>query len=496
MNRVVSKSRSVPVATILLGLIVSLATAQSQSQPSKGFVLKGKAPINKEALKVKLPKAYETRLGNGLQVLIIEQHKLPTFTMQMVVCSGGMSDPQGAHGAAQFTAALLQEGTKTRSSREIAEQIDALGARLSANALLSSSDSRITSSGLVDSIDRIMELFGDVILNPIFPDTEVNKLKARSLAQLQEQRAQSSFLANEMFAKIMYRSHPASREALTVQEIERMNSEIVKSFHAVNYKPNNAIFAIIGDVKPPEIVAKLEKTFGSWQQAEIPKASIPHISQPGAAKIYVIDRASSLQTNLLLGSLTIERRDPDYYALEVMNQILGGGTTARLYLNLREDKGYTYSVTSKLSAEGYPGTFRANADVRTDVTKGSMDELLNEFKRIRDEKVPREEIEGAKRTLVGYFARQFEFPQLLISNIINQKLYGLPADYWEHYAQKIASITQDEVQRVAQKYLDLDHLQVIAVGDASKIADMLKQYGPVEVYDTEGKRVKSAGAGN
>jgi zinc protease len=496
MTPVVLKSRRVLLAAIIIAMVGGIAIAQSKNPPSRGLVLKGRAPINKESLKVTLPRAYETKLGNGLQVIVIEQHKLPTFAMQMVVRSGGMSDPQDAHGAAQFTASLLQEGTKTRTSKEIAEQIDAEGAQLFVTAPLYSNDSRITASGLMDSLDQIMELFADMILNPSFPDIELNKLKTRSLAQLQQQRSQPSFLAAEMFAKVIYGSHPGSREALTAEEIQRMTSEAVRRFHAVNYKPNNAIFAIVGDVKPAEIVAKLEKVFGSWHRGDVPNPIIPKVSQPGPAKIYVIDRASSEQTNLLLGNLIIERRDPDYYALDVMNQIVGGGMSARLSLNLRQDKGFTYSVSSRLVAEGYPGTFRTNTDVRTDVTKGSMQELLYEFKRIRDEKVPQDEFERAKRTIIGRFALQLEYPQLLMTNIINQKLYDLPADYWENYSQKIAAITQDDVQRVAQKYLDLDHLQVIAVGDASKIAEVMKQYGTVEIYDTEGKRVKSAGAGN
>jgi predicted Zn-dependent peptidase len=294
-----------------------------------------------------------------------------------------------------------------------------------------------------------------------------------------------------MFAKVMYGSHPASRESLAIEEIQGMSPEVVKKFHAINYKPNNAIFAIVGDVEPAELVAKLEKVFGSWQGGDVPQATIPKVSQTGPAKIHVVNRASSVQTNLLLGNLTIERKDPDYYALDVMNGIVGGGASGRLFLNLREDKGYTYGAYSGFSAERYVGTFRANAEVRTEVTKGSMDELLYEFKRIRDEKVPQEELERAKRTIIGFFAVQLEYPQELLNYIITQKLYDLPADYWDNYAQRIAAITPEDVQRVARKYIDLDHLQVVAVGDASKIADVLKQYGMVEIYDTEGKPVKS-----
>jgi predicted Zn-dependent peptidase len=340
-----------------------------------------------------------------------------------------------------------------------------------------------------------MELFADVILNPSFPADELNKLKSRSLAQLRLQRSNPAFLANEMFLKVMYGSHPASRASLTAEEIGRLTPQTLQTFHSANYKPNNAIFTIVGDVKPAEIVAKLEKAFSVWARGDVQQTSIPKASEIGPAKIYLVNRVPSVQTNLILCNLTIERTDPDYYALEVMNQVVGAGASSRLFLNLREDKGYTYGAYSGVTALKYRGTFRATTEVRTEVTKGSMDELMYELKRIRDEKVPAEEFDRAKRTIIGSFALQLESPQSLLGNIVTAKLYGLPADYWDTYTQKIGAITQDEVQRAAKKYLDFGRLQIIAVGDASKIAEVLKQYGTVEIFDTEGKPVKSTGGG-
>jgi len=494
MKRMISKSNRAIATAIVMVLVSMLAAAQApQAQKSStGLVIKGKAPINKEVLKVKLPKAYETKLSNGLQVIVLEQHKLPTFNMQMIVLSGGLTEASDQHGVAQFTASLLREGTKTRSSKQLAEQVDSLGASLGANSGLSAQDSRVSASGLTDNLDQIMELFADVILNPSFPADEFNKLKTRSLAQLRQQRSNPNFLANEMFQRVMYGAHPAARTSLTVDEIQHMTPDVLRKYHSMNYKPNNAVFAIVGDVKPAEIVAKLEKVFGAWQKGDVPQSAMPKVNETGPAKIYLINRPSSVQTNFLLGNLTIERTDPDYYALDVMNQVVGGNASARLFLNLREDKGYTYGAYSRVSAGRYRGTFRANTEVRTEVTKGSMDELMYEIKRIRDEKIPPEEFDRAKRTIIGSFALQLESPQGLLANIITQKLDGLTADYWDTYTTKIAAITADEVQRVAKKYLDLGHLQVVAVGDAGKIAEILKQYGTVEIYDTEGKPAKAA----
>jgi predicted Zn-dependent peptidase len=493
----ISKSNRIltaAIVTAMLGILVVAQTPQPQKS-SKGLVIKGKAPVSKEVLTVTLPKAYETKLSNGLQVIVLEQHKLPTFTMQMVVLSGGFSDPPDQRGAAQYTASLLREGTKSRNSRQIAEQADSLGATLSAGSALSSLTSNISASGLTENLDQIMELFADVILNPNFPADELGKLKTRAIAQLRSQRAQPGFLANEMFARVVYGSHPASKVSLTPEEIRDLRPETLQKYHATNYRPNNAILAIVGDVRPAEIVARLEKTFGSWQRGEVAAAIIPKANETGPAKIHLINRVPSVQTNLILGNLSVERADPDYFALDVMNQVLGGGASARLFLNLREDKGYTYGAYSGVSAFKYRGTFRANTEVRTEVTKGSMDELMHELKRIRDEKVEQEELDRARRTIVGSFALQLESPNALLNNIITQKLYGLPANYWDTYPQKINAITQDDVQRVARKYLDLSRLQIVAVGDASKITDVLKQYGTLDVYDTEGRPMKAAGEG-
>jgi zinc protease len=505
MKRMFAITNRALTTALTLALAASVVLAQ-QPQTLKGVVIKGKTPVNKEVLKVAMPKAYETELGAGLRVIALENHKLPTFTMQMVILSGGLSDPADQPGAAQYTATMLREGTKTRSSRQIAEAVESLGATLSANSGLSSPISVITAGGLTENFDQIMELFADVILNPSFPADDLNKLKTRAAAQLRAQRSQPAFLANEMFYKTMYGAHPAGRIALTPAQIQSLTPETLKQFHAAHYKPNNAIFTIVGDVNPTEIVAKLEKTFGSqqggsqhgsqhgWTRGDVPRPDLPRVNEPGQSKIYLVNRPGSEQTNLILGNLAIERNDTDYYALDVMNQVLGGGASARLFLNLREDKGYTYGAYSGFTAAKYRGVFRANTEVQTKVTKGSMDELIYEFKRIRDEKTPDDEFDRAKRTIVGGFALQLESPQSLLANIITQKIYNLPADYWDTYPQKIAAVTADDVQRVARKYIDLAKLQIVAVGDAKQIADVMKQFGGVELYDTEGKPLQSPSA--
>jgi predicted Zn-dependent peptidase len=492
--------------TLLVTLVSATALAQGggglqpqtggpASQGVKGAVVKGRAPVSKELLKVKLPKAEETTLPNGLRVILLRSTKIPTFTMQLVILSGGLSDPADYHGLASFTATLLREGTPTRKSKDIAEQTDTLGTTLAANAGLSSLTSTVTAAGLVETLDQTFDIFADVVRNPTFPKDEVDKYKARTLAQQPFLRSNPQFLVQEQFSRAIYGDHPAALVVPPVASIKQLSTADLVRFHATYYRPNNAILAVVGEVTMKELLPKIKRAFGDWKKADVPATNIPAVPKPANARIFLIDRPGSVQTVLQLGSLSIERTDPDYFAVLMANRILGGGPAARLFLNLREDKGYTYGAYSNFGSSKYRGIWASSSEVRTDVTDGAMHEFMYELKRLRDEKVPQDELESAKRSIIGGFALSLEQPQALLQNIITQKLYNLPADYWDTYPQQISAITAADVQRAAQTYIDLEHLQIVAVGDASKTRDAMAKYGSVQVYDTDGKPVATAGGG-
>jgi predicted Zn-dependent peptidase len=255
------------------------------------------------------------------------------------------------------------------------------------------------------------------------------------------------------------------------------------------YTPQNTILGITGDVRAAELVAKLEKSLAAWKKTDLKEVLPPNPKPAAAKKVFLVDRPGSVQTTVALGNIAIDRRDPDYIALNVANHILGGGPAARLFLNLREEKGYTYGVYSNFTALKYPGPWRAGGDVRTEVTEGAMTEFLREFRRIRDEQVPAAELDEAKRAIVAGFALSLEQPSELLGYAIVQKIYGFPPDYWDTYPAKVSAVTAADIQRVSRKYLNPDNLQVVAVGDLSKIRPVMEKHGPVEVYDTEGKRV-------
>jgi zinc protease len=497
MKKTANTKMKLLAAVIAIASFAPAAYAQGplaqQTGTTKGAVIKGKAPVNKNILRVKLPKAQEATLKNGLHVIVLESnHRLPTFSMEMVVMSGGLSDPAGMHGLAGATAALLREGTAKHTSKELGEQLDTIGATLGANSGLSGFTSSVTAAGLVENFDQVLDLFAEVVRTPKFPADEVERYKSRTISGQQLIRGQAAFLAQERLNQAIYGTHPASLVIPPADGIKKITAADLAHFHDENYVPNNAMLTIAGDVTLKEILPKLERAFGDWKGAAPAKTTIPAAPAQGAARIFLINRPGSVQTVFQIGTLGIERTDPDYAAMAVMNRILGGGGSSRLFLNIREDKSYAYSVGSGFSSSKYRGTFVANAPVRTEATEGALREFMNEFNRIRNEKVSPAELDNAKRSIVGGFALSLENPAARLQNIITQKLYDLPANYWDTYPQKIESITAEDVQRVAQKYIDLNHLQVVAVGDASKTREVLAKFGTVEEFDGDGKPVKTA----
>jgi zinc protease len=457
-----------------------------------------RAPVNKEPLKVQLPKPVEARLPNGLSVLVIEQHKLPTVAFSLWIKAGALADPKNLPGLASFTADMLREGTTHRTSAQLAAEIDGLGASLSGSAAFGGSYSEVEASGLAPDADKLLELMSDVVLHPTFPQDELDKYKQRALAQLEQERSSPAFLAHQKFAQVIYRDFPAAVVSPTAESIKTVTPNDLRSFHDAYYVPGNAILGVVGDVKPDQALALIRQHFGEWKGAEVRPPALPPLPDPAPAAVYLVDRPNSTQSDLVVGSLALKRTDPDYIPLFVVNRVLGGGPSARLFLNLREVHGYTYGAYSSLSADVYRGTLRASAPVHNAVTDDALHELMAELKRIRDERVSEDELGEAERSIVASFALSLERPAQLLDRAMLVKYYGLPQDYWDRFPAAVARVTPEEVQQVARQYIDLDHLQIVCVGDARQpgnaqgqsIKDVLKKYGDLKVFDTNGKRLE------
>jgi zinc protease len=449
---------------------------------------KMRAPVSKDVLRVKLPKAQEFTLDNGLTVLVLEDRRFPVVNVSLSVAGAGpIYEPRDRPGLANITAQMLREGTKTRTSRQIAEEIERLGANVFATSGFGSSAASVSASGLSDNFDEWFALFADVLMNPTFPADELNKLKTRLKTSLRLQRTQPNFLAQERFRRAVYGDHPAAVYSTTPEVLDALTPEMLARWHVERYAPQNAILGIAGDVNAQAVIAKLRQALAPWKKTDA-KEVLPSPPAPASSKkIFLIDRPGSVQSTITMGNIAIDRRSPDYVPVVVMDAIVGGGASARLFLNLREDKGYTYGVYSGFTAVKYPGPWSAGGDVRTEVTEGAMNELVYELKRIRDEKVAADELEEKKRSIVAGFALSLESPASLLSYEITRKIYGLPADYWDTYPARVMAVTADDVQRVARRYVNPETHQVVVVGDAGKIRSILEKFGPVEVYNTEGR---------
>jgi zinc protease len=482
------------IALLLLGLTLPGSTTpplkaqESIETPASKVERKNRAPLSREVLRVKLPKPVEAKLENGLTVLILEDHRTPAVFVQLNIGgAGALFEPPGMIGLANATAQMLREGTRSRTSVQIAEEIDRLGATLGADGSFGSSRVVLSASGLSDNFDSWFAVAVDVLLNPSFPQEEVVKLKQRQRAQLRQQRSASNFLLNERFNRVVYRDHPAAIVSPTTESLDALTPEALTQWHRERYAPQNALLAIAGDVRAQELIPRLEKWFAGWQRSNVKQAWPSNPVAATSRKAYLVHRPNSVQTTLALGNIAIDRRSPDYIPMVVMNHILGGGSSGRLFLNLREEKGYTYGVYSSFSALRYPGPWRAGGNMRTEVTAPAIEEFFKEISRIREEIVPAAELEDSKRAIAARFALSLEQPTTILGLAVSRVQFRLPEDYWDTYPDKIMAVTAQDVQRVARKYLDPETLQLVAVGDRARIQSVLESYGPVEVYDSSGK---------
>jgi predicted Zn-dependent peptidase len=480
---------------IPLALAAGVVLAQQSPESDKSVSLskverKNKAPVSKDLIKVKLPRPVEAKLDNGLSVMIIENHKLPYVSMQLVIDgAGAISEPADQPGLASATASLMTQGTKTRSSLEIAEQTDRFGATLHVSSIFGGNTAVITASGLSETMDKWFPLMVDVLLHPSFPEKELKNYQQRALVNLKQQRSSPNFLASERFNRAVYGKFPASVVSATPEFLQSTTPAALSAWHDQRYVPQNAILGIAGDVNAAAVIAMLKTSLADWKRTSLEAKLPPSATAVAKKQVYLVNRPAAVQTNILIGNIAMDRRNPDYVPLQVANQILGGGPASRLFVKLREEKGYTYHVASSFHAFLFAGPWTADADVRTDVTDGSMAEFFQQFDRLRTEKAPASELDDAKRTIVATFALSLESPDQLLQKAFEIKRYGLPADYWDTYPEKIAAVTADEVVRVAKKYFNPDNAQIVVVGDASKIKSVMEKYGPVTMYDTEGKEM-------
>jgi zinc protease len=454
------------------------------------MVLKSKAPVSNDLLKVKLPRPQEADLASGLHLIVLEDRRLPQITFQVIIPgAGGYFDPAGKIGLASYTAQLMREGTKTRTSPQISESLETMSATLNVGSGLSGIAASVSGSSLTENFDKLMDLTADVLLNPTFAPAEWERLKTRSKAGLVQNRSNPNFLAAETFNRVVFGPHPGGRVSPTAANLDAITPEDLVAFHKARYVPDHAAIAFAGDISLAEARKLVETKLAGWGKAGVKKEGVTEPPAIGPSKVFLVARPGSVQTTLSVGTQSMIRTDPDYTALTVANRVLGG-TMGRLFRHLREEKGYTYGVGSNFSATQYRGAWSASTSVRTEVTEPALTDLLAEIALLRDTPIPAGEFADVKRAIVGSFALALENPQQVLGYYIDNWVYGLPADYWDTYPARVMAITPAQAQAAAQKYWAPGRLQIVAVGDATKITDILKKKGELELYDADGNKMQ------
>ncbi len=488
-------SRTKHHATIALALAITAAAVHAQGAPaappsSKAVVLKGKAPVNEKVLDVKLPRPKEGDLANGIHLIVLEDHRAPQVSFQLLIPgAGGYFDAASSVGLASATAAMMREGTVSRSTTQISEQLESTSSNVAVGTGMTSLDATVSGSALTENLDKLFDLTADILLHPTFPEDELAKYKTRTKAGLNQNRSFPGFLVQELFQKVMYGDDPAARLLMTPDQLEKVNRAAMVEFYKAKYVPDHAAIAFAGDISYDRAKQLVESRLGGWKKSGSAAVAAKDPPAIGPAKVWLVDRPNSVQTNFIVGTQAIERTNPDFNVLEVMNSVVGGGPTGRLFVHLREEKGYTYGAYSGMNAGRYRGTWSAQTDVRSDVTEPALTDLLGELVAIRDTTIPAKELQDRKRSLVAGFALSLESPQQVLNYYVTSWIYKLPADYWDKYPQRVMSVTAAQVQSAARKYLDPARMQIIAVGDGKKVEAILRKFGKLELYDTEGKKV-------
>lgn len=406
-------------------------------------------------------------LPNGIVLLHAEKKALPIVTVSVVVKAGSIYEPPSKAGLANLTADLLNEGTFTRTSQEISEAIEFVGGSLSTSGGEDFATAAL--SVLRKDLDLGFDLLSDILLRPSFKEEEISRRKQVIKSSIIRQKEDPETVASKAFLKEVFGDHPYGRPVEGTEEsVEAITREDISSFHASLYRPNNTIIAVSGDVRRDELLGLLEKYFGKWEKGEPPSALLPEVSLKAKPETVKIDKKIT-QSNIILGHIGVSRLNPDYYAVSVMNFILGGGGfSSRLMDNIRDNLGLSYDVHSRFSPSRYGGSFQVGLQTKNESANTAIAEILKEMERIRTEPVTDKELSDAKSYLTGSFPLRIDSNSKIAGFLTAVEFYELGMDYAENYKGYINAVTKEEVLRVARKYLHPEAYLLVVVGDMEK----------------------------
>ncbi len=442
-------------------------------------------PALSPARPVVWPARTHATLANGLEVVLAESHTIPKFNGQLFFRSGNAAAP--VMGLADITASVLRTGTITRTSRQIEDGLRRMGADLSSGA--GADTSAISFAGLVDFSSDLLELVSELAQKASFPADEFERERRQMLEGLRIERTTPGFLAGEQFRKVLFGSHPYGTVSPTEAQVENYQLQQLKDFYAQNYRPGNALLVVVGDFSPKEMLAQIEKAFGSWPAGKSGEAPDPPLPDLHGRGVYLVDLPAAVQAQVLVGNRAITRNHPDWLRLTLANSIYGGAFNSRLVMNIREDKGYTYSPGSGARPMRKHGYFSIHAAVRNEVTAATLTEIFYEIDRMRATPVPEDELADARNYMTGLFSLGLATQGGLAGQLATTTLERLPEDYLETYREHIQALTAGDVLDAANKYFDSANAQIVIVGDRAQLEAQAAQFGKVEVLDAQGNSI-------
>nr|MBI1228614.1 insulinase family protein [Cytophagales bacterium] len=445
-------------------------------QPVLAQVDRSTYPEPGPAPEIELGDAASFTLENGLKVFVVENRKLPRVAFSLIFDRDPILEKDKA-GMLNIFGEMIMGGTENRSKDMLDEEIDFIGASLSA------SSTSLFASSLKKNQDKILELMTDVLYNPTFPQEELEKLKKQAITGLAASKDDPNAISGRLTAALNYgKDHPYG-ETQTEATIQAITVADIKNYYDTYFKPNIGYLAIVGDITEEEAESLVKKHFQSWEKEEVPVHSYPIPGGPDQNKVALVDRPASVQTVVnITYPLVMNTNHPDFMTTRLLNYILGGGASSRLFMNLREDKGYTYGAYSSIGSDKLVTSFSARASVNQAATDSAVHEFLVEIEKMVKEGVTEQELVAAKANLSGSFGRSLESPSTIASFAINTQRYGLPEDFYATYLQRLNAVTVEQVNAAAKKYLKPENVYITAVGNAKEIEEKLKRFGEVSKY--------------
>ena len=438
---------------------------------------------------LRVPTWTKTQLANGATLIVSERHNLPLVSFAITFVGGANQfEPAGKRGVAAMTVSMMSEGTTTKSGDQISDALQLLGTNI--NAGIGGEDGTVSFVSTAKNFEPTLAILSDTMLNSTFPAEALERLRGRTLVNLTQAKDQPTIIGSQVFAKILYGdAHPYGQRT-TETSVKTITRDDVIAFQKAYFQPGRAIITVVGDITAPKAKAAIEKGLAAWAKSgDKPSFDYPKLSELQPAKIYLVDKPGAAQSVFNIGLPGPPRNTPDYFALQVLNTILGGQFQSRLNANIREQKGYSYGVNSAFSYGKGPGAFRAGGSIFTAKTDAALIEFMKELKGIVGEKpITDEELKTAKESLIQGLPQRFASVSAISSAITSLMLQGLPDDYYQTYAKNVSAVTKEDLLRVAKQYIDLNHLAIVIVGDRSLVEGPLKatEIAPITYIDLEG----------